>query len=83
MSEQNLEAKLISLEALITEREAFFKSSIRTHMPFGKVKEIYMKTKLLKFTHARLLKKFNLEKNNNLLSFQKNKTTDITKNLDD
>ena len=83
MSEQNLEAKILALEALITEREAFFKSSIRTHMPFGKVKEIYMKTKLLKFTHARLLKKYNQEKNDSLIAFQKTKRTTSQKKLDD
>ena len=71
MSEQNLEVKITALEALITEREAFFKASIQKHQPFGKVKVIYMKTKLLKVTHAVLLKKLNQQRNNPLTVLQK------------
>ena len=64
MSEQNLEAKLIALHALILERETLFSSSILKHKEFGKVKAIYMKTKLLKISYAILLKKFSQEKEN-------------------
>ncbi|HUC81001.1 MAG TPA: hypothetical protein VMR70_08800 [Flavisolibacter sp.] len=64
MSERNLEAKLIALEALILERETLLSSSILKHVEFGKVKAIYMKTKLLKISYAILLKKFNQEKEN-------------------
>lgn len=62
MLEQNLEAKLIALESVILEREALFSASILKHKEFGKVKAIYMKTKLLKISYALLLKKFKQEK---------------------
>ena len=61
MLEQNLEAKLIALASLISERETLFTESILKHKEFGKVKAIYMKTKMLKISYALLLKKFNLE----------------------
>ena len=72
MSDQNLEAKLITLEALIREREAFFSSSIQKHKTFGQVKAIYMKTKLLKISYATLLKKHNQEKKNDFTAFREN-----------
>ena len=62
MLEKNLEAKLIALESLILERESLFNASIIKHEEFGKVKAIYMKTKLLKISYAILLKKSKKEK---------------------
>jgi len=62
MPEQNLQAKLIALEALILEKETLFSTSILQHKEFGTVKAIYMKTKLLKVSYAILLKQLNGEK---------------------
>lgn len=78
MSEQNLEAKLVALEALILERETLFSTSILKHKEFGKVKAIYMKTKLLKFSYAILLRKFDQEKEKRQLS-NPNKTVPLLK----
>ena len=76
MTEQNLEAKLIALASLISEREALFAASILKHKEFGKVKAIYMKTKMLKISYALLLKKFNLEKaNRELLTIEEKLTS--------
>ena len=77
MSEQNLEFRITALEALIKEREAFFTTRVQQHKPFGKVKVIYMKTKLLKLTHAGLIKKFNQQGKNPLTALQKDNTAKI------
>ena len=62
MIEQNFEAKLVALDALIIKREAFFQTCIKKHTEFGAVKIIYMKIKLLKYQRAALLKKVNRRK---------------------